>query len=212
MITYIQKNYILPVCKYRGKFENIKFPCYVSLKLDGELQYVIKKGEKIFSVNKSKYGRYRYDYPALHEFSKLRIGDGIFLAELYWNEGRTKEDFYGLLRNKASDNLKLALWGVLQYNKEFPSTERTYEILSDIKRQIKKLNCKYLSVIPFWFVKNKEELDQLINKYIIQENYEGLVIRNTKAVWIEGSHIDFIKIKRKDREINYKNAKYGIWL
>lgn len=222
MITYINKNYNLPVCKYRGKKEDIKYPCYVSLKLDGELTYIIKKGDKLFSVNKSKYGRYRSNYYALGEFKKLNPPDGIYLAELYWSEGRTKEDFYGLLRNKTNNELKLAIWGILQqYDKIGFTAREVYNYLSWMERDIKDKRFKYLSVAPQWWINSEEKLQELIKKYIFDKGYEGLVVKNEDAIWREGQTIKFIKIKLKDREFSQKNKngmygelkyKYGMWI
>lgn len=220
MKTYFKKNYNLPVCKYRGNKQDIKYPCYASLKIDGELQYIIQKNNKIFSVNKSKYGRYRFNYPALKEFEELNLPDGIYLAELYWNEGKTKEDFYGLLRNKNSDNLKLAIWGILQqYERIDYTAEETYNYFTWYKDKCK--NFKYFSIAPMWFIPNEEKLNILIIK-ILSEGWEGVVIRNKYSIYRDGNHVDWIKIKKKSREIETKNKnskvenlklnKYGIWI
>ncbi|RLG16041.1 hypothetical protein DRN69_01890 [Candidatus Pacearchaeota archaeon] len=214
------KNYNLPVCKYRGSKQDIKYPCYASLKIDGELQYVIKKDNKVFSVNKSKYGRKREDYPALEEFKRLSLPDGIYLCELYWNEGKTKEDFYGLLRNRNSDELKLVWWGLLQqYDEIYFTAEKVFNYLSWYLKETK--NFKYFSVIPFWTIYDKDDLNILIDKYIYKLGYEGLVVFSKDAVWREGSTNKIVKIKERKREENTKNKnnkvnlklnKYGIWL
>jgi len=213
MISYFNKNYNLPVCKFRGTKSDIRFPCYASLKLDGELTYIVKKEEKVFSVNKPKYGRWRLEYPALEEFKSLNMPDGIYLAELYWNEGRTKEDFYGLLRNKTSDELKLAIWGILQqYGRTDFTAREVYNYLTYLDDECKSRNFKYLSVAPQWLVADREELEELAEEYIVRKGFEGLVVKREDAVWIDGASIKWVKIKLKDREQNYKNAKYGIWL
>jgi len=222
MISYFNKNYNLPVCKYRGSKVDIKYPCFVSLKLDGELTYIVKKGEKVFSVNKSKYGRYRLDYPALEEFSLLNLPDGIYLAELYWNEGRSKEDFYSLLRNKTSNELKLAVFGVLQQKEKTNYTAKeTYNYLAELNERCEEYGFSYFSVVPQWKINDEEELNLLVIDYIYKKDYEGLVIKNREAIWREGQSINWIKIKKKEREINAKNKngekvnfkfKYGCWV
>ena len=221
MITYFDKSKTLPICKYRGKYDNIKYPCYVSLKLDGELAYIVKKQGKLFAVNKTpKYGRYRKDFPALEEFKDLSFPDGIYLAELYWNEGKTKEDFYGLLRNKTNNNLKLAIWGILQFYDETNLTAKEYfNYFGWYKEKIKQY--KYLSIIPYEWIRNKEELNAWIEKYV-NTGWEGLVVWNENAIWREGTTNKIIKIKKKKREIETKNKngkaenlklnKYGVWL
>jgi len=222
MISYFNKNYNLPVCKYRGSKADIRYPCFVSLKLDGELTYIIKKREKVFSVNKPKYGRYRLNYPALEEFSLLNLPDGIYLAELYWSEGRSKEDFYSLLRNKTSNELKLAVFGILQQKEKTNyNAEETYNYLTELNEECKKYAFRYFSVIPQWKINDGEELNLLVIDYIYKKGYEGLVIKNREAVWREGRSINWIKIKKKEREINIKNKngekvnfkfKYGCWV
>lgn len=213
MYSYLDKSYNLPVCKYRGGIYNLRFPCWVSLKLDGELTYVIKKGEKIFSVNKPKYGRFRFGYKALEEFKELGLPDGIYLGELYWDEGRTKEDFYNFLSHKVDDGLKLSLWGILQYGTRTRiNSDETYRILEEIREKIKEKGFKYLSVVEFWRVNNVDELDEKVREYIFEKGYEGLVIRDDEGVWDDGQTVRFIKVKEKIREQNYKNSRYGIWL
>jgi len=220
MRTFFKKNYKLPLCKFRGSKHNIKFPCYVSLKLDGELQYIIKRKDTVFSVNKDKYGRYRLDYPALYEFKKLNLPDGIYLAELYYGAGRTKEDFYQLLRNKASNDLNLALFGILQkLDRTNFDARQTFNYFSHYSKLTEHF--EHLRIVPMWMVMDWKELRQLIKKWIYELGYEGLVVRNENSVWTDGQHINWIKIKRKDREIAQKNKNgnkvnftfnYGIWL
>ena len=218
MITYMNKNYELPVCKYRGGWKDIKYPCLVSLKLDGELTYVIKKGSKVLSVNKPKYGRHREDYPALNALKEVP-GDAIYLGELHWSEGRTKEDFYGLLRNKTNNLLRLTLWGVLQFKQmtNIP-VEDAYKILDSVA---KKIDSMYLSVVPHGWVYNEHELEKWIEKYI-DRGWEGLVVYNKGAVWRNGQTRNIIKIKKREREVvtknkngkcgNLKLKNYGVWL
>ncbi|MEW6769953.1 MAG: hypothetical protein AB1330_00985 [Bacillota bacterium] len=195
METFFWKNYFLPETKYRGKPEHIRYPALASLKLDGELQYLIVKNGRAITVNKSKYGRVRRDYPVTRE--AVCLPDGIYLGELYWNEGRTLQDFYGLLARKADDNLKLAIWGVLEYGYEKNiDTVRTVEILEKIRPLLPVGG--YVSVVPYWWVKNKEEL-YLLAREILACGWEGLVVRNPGAVYIGGTSSDWVKVKARTR-------------
>ena len=77
----------------------------------------------------------------------------------------------------------------------------------------KTRNFKYFSILPQWWVKNEKQLQSLINQFILTQKYEGLVVKNTNAIYKEGQSIDWIKIKSKNREkIKFKLNKYGIWL
>jgi len=206
MKTYINKNYDLPICKFRDNVYDIKYPCYISLKLDGEFTYLVKTNNKVYTINKSEYGRYREDFNALNEFKQLELPNGIYLAELYFGEGKTKEDFYNFLRNKTDNNLKLAIWGILELEgKRNISTEDTFKLLEEIKIRNKDKDFKNFFVIPFWKIENKIQLQNLIQKWILENEFEGLVIRNLTAIWREGQSNNFIKVKTKEREIAYKN-------
>lgn len=193
METFFWKDYVLPETKYRGKLEHVRYPALVSLKLDGELQYLIVRNGKAITVNKPKYGRVRKEYPITREAACLP--DGIYLGELYWNEGRTVEDFYGLLAHKADDNLKLAIWGVLEYGQEREiRTERTVEILEEIRLLLPAGG--HISVIPYWWVKSEEELRSLAGE-ILGQGWEGLVVRNPGAVYSGGTSSGWIKVKSR---------------
>ena len=197
MRTWINKSYWLPVQKFRGKEQHVSFPCYVSLKLDGELTYLIVKNGKAVTVNKPKYGRWRTDYP-ITNIAKDILPEGIYLGELYWNNGKTKQDFYDLLRHKYDDNLKLAIFGVLNYRgKEDITTEETLEILENLK---KRLDFPNLHVVRYWVMDEKPKLVKLAEK-ILNEGWEGLVVRNMGEIWREGNSINWIKVKKKDREL-----------
>ncbi|HDD43914.1 MAG TPA: hypothetical protein ENG63_03515, partial [Candidatus Desulfofervidus auxilii] len=77
--------YNFPICKFRGKESNIKYPCLVSLKYDGEWEAIIKLQNEIFMINKPEYGRIRTDIPHFKTIKKIPF-DGIFLAEFVYNE------------------------------------------------------------------------------------------------------------------------------
>jgi len=209
MKTYFDKSYFMPVQKYRGEIKNIKYPCYISLKLDGELQYLIVKNHKAISVNKSKYGRIRLDYNITKEAEKLP--DGIYLGELYWNEGKTIEDFHSFLSHKTDNNLKLAIWGVLEYQGEKNIiTERNYEILKEIRKYLK--NAQFISIITYYIVKNEKELKEIADK-ILKEGWEGVVIRNLNQTYNEGQSLNWIKIKKENRDVEIKASEKieGLW-
>jgi len=126
------------------------------------------------------------------------LPEGIYLGELYWNLGRTKDDFYSLLSHKYDDRLKLAIFGVLSYKgKEDLTTEETVEILHDLQ---KILRFPFLHVIRLWMPQNKNELVEIAQE-ILSQGWEGLVARNPGAIWHEGNSVDWIKIKKKEREL-----------
>jgi len=195
MITYLKKDYDLPECKFRGSRKDIRFPCLVSVKLDGELCYIIRKNDSVCCVNKAKYGRYRFDFPALNRLETLP--EGIYLGELHYGEGRNKEDFHNLLRNKSDDNLNIKLFGILD---------------ADFERTVEFLNKHKEFAIPFWVCDNWKEIEKLIFEWIIERNYEGLVIRNYNAMWTEGRNKRWIKVKTIDRDHNFRKGVYGIWV
>ncbi len=191
----------MPVQKYRGKPTAIKFPCYASLKLDGELTYLIVKNHKALTMNKPRYGKLRFDFPAVEE-AKI-LPDGIYLGELYWNEGKTIKDFHGFLAHKTDDRVQLGIWGVLEFQNEREiSTERNYEILWFLRTKL--LSANNIGVVPFWRVAVQEQLDNLVIEY---GDWEGLVIRNLDAVYRNGQSVQWIKIKKPSRDVEAKASE-----
>jgi hypothetical protein len=220
MKTELVKNYSLPVCSYRGKSSDIEFPCFWSVKRDGELEYIIKKGSKVFTVNKSKYGRYRKNFPALDEFISLSLPDGIYLAELCYEQGRTKEDFYRFLSNKVSDNLHLFLWGILQLqNRVEVTASETYNFFDFLKPKVEEMG--FFHLIEYGKIESESMLRMLIKDTLMQ-GFEGIVLRTPGSVYREGQRRDWIKVKDRQREINQKNKNgktenlkletYGVWV
>jgi len=185
------------ICKFRGNKWDLRFPSYVSLKYDGEFNWLMKKDNNIYLVN--KWNRIRKDLNILDNIKRLNLPNNIYFCELYYNEGKTKEDFYNLLRNKTSPNLNIAIWGAIGL-----SGKDTFNLLNKYKNK--------KGFAPYWEINNRKELNILINKYIINNNYEGLIIRREDSYFNNGKSKYWIKVKRKDRELNYKNCSYGIWI
>jgi len=199
----MDKSFKMPVLKFRGKSQHIKYPCLASLKYNGEMEYLIVKNTKALLINKPKYGRIRIECP-ITEIARRRLPDGIYLGELIYKDGRTYKDFYGLLRNKCSDNLKLRLWNIiLLENKDYSNESpfKIFEILNQIDPQT-----EYLSVVPNWIIENEKNLLILKNR-IFSEGWEGLVVRNPNSKYWDGSSIDWIKIKNYGDKPIPKGAK-----
>ena len=189
----------MPVQKYRGKIHDIKFPCYAGLKMDGELEYLIVKNGKAVCSNKPRYGRIRQDFPVTEQAKKLP--SGIYIGELYWNEGRTIKDFHAFLSHKADDNLKLKIWSVLAFkNEEEIATDRNYQILEEIRNE---LGNSPISIVDYWKIQDEKQLMDLKDK-ILAEGWEGLVLRNRGVIYQDGQSINWIKIKRQGRDVEAK--------
>ena len=67
----MDKSFKMPVLKFRGKFQHIKYPCLASLKYNGEMEYLVIKNTKALLMNKPKYGRIRTECL----LPKLQSGD-----------------------------------------------------------------------------------------------------------------------------------------
>lgn len=177
---------------------DIVYPCVASLKRDGELDFIIVTEGNAIIVNKPVYGRIRQDFPVT-EVAK-GLPDGIYTCELYWDQGKTIADFHKFLSKKTSDNLNCAIWGCIQYKNETRiSTKRNFEIMEEIRGIVKEP----VIINPYWYIKNREELLAL-EKRILGEGWEGLVVRLMSAIYVDGLSRSWIKLKLASRDLEAK--------
>src|SRR3972149_2881783 len=86
----------LPYMSIRGAINDITYPCSAEIKLDGELQYIIKAGNhQVYLANKQEHGRIRTDMPVTN--SIVCPDNTVFLGELVYGEGKS---FYEFLSHK----------------------------------------------------------------------------------------------------------------
>jgi hypothetical protein len=180
----------IPWCpKLRGGTDNIWFPAYVQIKIDGEYNLIHYSGKtnEIYSVNKN--GLKRWDYPAINAI-KFKINNSkwcdkeiTLIAELYYGEGKNN-DLYKLLANKKSDDLNLYVHDFMLPNKDTVDRIKELELLSLIEEGKE-----------IWYVHNNEQLEGV---YVgaFKRGYEGVVVKPEKATLAMAQR--WVKIKNTD--------------
>ena len=165
----------LPFMEIRGNY--IIYPSVAEVKYDGEFQYLINNGTGIYLANKKKHGRIRTGM----KVTNVKIPeDSIFIAELISGEGK---DFYDFLRHKLTDDLRLAIFGVLKLKGE-ELTKATYADQRKILEQQKFYNNDVFLSQRF-NVANKQQLDDIFNR-VTKLGYEGIVIKDPLSTYING--------------------------
>jgi len=191
MNSAFDKSQSPPVMHARGNVDTIGKPCLADLKIDGELAMLTTKNSRLTN----KYGRQRWNCPITNQ----PLPDGIFMGELYWQEGK---DFFAMLRNKTSDQLKLALWDVIEFHGEniqnLPFLIRR-RILESLNLSLCPTN-QPLSIVPEWRIETKADLEALKTK-IFTAGFEGLVLKDPQSTYFEGTTIHWAKIKNEIHEI-----------
>ncbi len=176
----------LPFMKIRG--EAVTFPCVAEIKFDGEFQYLISQGKKVYLVNKEEHGRIRTDMPV----TNIDIPDNsVFLAELIYGKGNL--NFYDFLRHKLSEDLNLAVFGCLRIEGQDIWKDYTYAQARQVLEQQKFYNGKVV-LVPRFVAYNQTQLDDYYNR-VIAQGFEGIVIKDPLSKYIDGETGRWVKRK-----------------
>jgi ATP-dependent DNA ligase len=180
----------------RGSVEHIRYPVWCEIKYDGELCYIIYAGDTICTVN--KYGAVREDFPALTEINQQLkakgIKAGIFLAELYFEEGKIQ--LGGELNsNKTNDLLNLKVFDVLQLDEDLVS-EETF-----LDRREGLVDCLGDLAIEGVVANDRGQMEQYFHEKV-QEGFEGIVVKQFDSHLVMGP-CSWAKMKHKD-QTDYK--------
>jgi hypothetical protein len=209
-------NFTMSYPELRGKIAFISFPAFVETKLDGELN-VYLPGTGI--VNKN--GKTRTSCPITDYLESI---DAVLWGELYYPPGRNG-DLYGLLSHPDSDSLCFSIFDITRY-KECSLEQEPYvkrrEILLEVLPQGQP-DC--VKVVPTIMANSLQETQSML-KYICQQGYEGIVIKNASSPFLTGS-CNWVKIKpvetvdvpvtfidpvREKMEINYNGRSVSVKL
>jgi len=180
-----------PEC--RGSQSGLKYPALAEIKHDGELCYMRIDQVKPWTIN--KYGTMRSDFPELNliagEMKAAGTQSALLIGELYWNEGKLHES-YALSSNKKSDKVKLSVFDIMELDggnmRDMTLVERK-ETINERGLQSWAPKC--------WVVQDEAESD-LIFQNVINDGYEGIVMKNLDSKYVCGP-CDWVKRKFKDR-------------
>lgn len=176
----------LPYMAIRG--DSISLPTVVEIKLDGELQYVIKKKGQVYLANKKEHGRLRTDMPVTN--SIVCPDNTVFLAELVYGNGT---NFYDFSRHKLDPDLNLALFGCLRYDGEDIWKNYNYVWARKLLESQTFYNEK-VCLIPNKICRTQDEIDAFFNK-VVAGGYEGIVAKSPLSVYFNGESKDWTKRK-----------------
>ena len=186
----------------RGNLSIIRYPCFGEVKLDGEATAIIFNNTfpnpNIYSTN--KYGTTRTEWSKLDEISEIceakEIESGLFVAELYFGEGKAKA-LYDLLKNKDNDTLNLKIFDVSRLNYKDKSSMSPSAPLLDRKEIITDLFNNTEFLLPTKVFNSQEEVKDFFTD-ATDDGYEGIVVKNFDSRFISGP-CDWVKMKNKDQ-------------
>lgn len=178
---------------YKDHSKKVKYPCYMSAKLDGFRMMVDSAGQAW-----SKQGE-PLEFPAhwqgLKELlSKVGGGDG----EVYC-QGMSLQSIRSAYLTLKEETKSLQFWvyDVPVPNEDFKQRqERLFELASLVKEK----GLDFIRVIPGVTVYNEEQADTLYNEHL-KLGYEGSVYRNTDGMYDFGKRSSGM-LKRKPRHSN----------
>ena len=172
-----------------------------TVKYDGELTAAVLDGDKLITYN--RHGRLRWDYPALTEYAEILLAQGhrsaIFFCELYAVSPKGRplplNETASILKKPVrvvdgvevdrSDQMRLAMFDVYELDGERIYGRAPYPDRFLLVNEVFKGGHRVHPVAGRDFKTGDKVLDQLWKKHVLDENYEGLVIRANGAVKIK---------------------------
>jgi len=182
--------------------DRIIYPCYIQPKLDG-IRCIIKydyKNNKIQILSRRLHELYGFEH--LTDEVKLLLGydDELILDGELYNHNMNLQQISGIVRNEKNNKDKLKLqfyiFDFIDLKNKVTFQDRI-TILNTKFNESNKL--KYLCLTPTHIVNNEKQSDDLF-KYYLKNKYEGIVYKNTNALY------EYSTIKEK-RSYNYLKRK-----
>lgn len=176
------------------KYEkNIKFPVNVQGKLDGYRMIYDSSADKMITRTGKEYEILRGS--DLHkELSSLK---GIVLdGELYSHDKNFAFESYGVLRKKKLGKDDTTLINRIKYHVyDCISPEIFSERFKKLEKIIKKF--KHIELVKTVSCETKDCI-QTLNKKLVEDGYEGTMIRNPNGLYINSRSQDLLKNKTFD--------------
>jgi hypothetical protein len=174
--------YQWPEMQGEDRLPFIKYPTFVELKKDGELN-IYHEGKLI-----NKNGKQRYDCPITKNLSTIdpRL---ILWGELHYGLGENG-DLYKLLSHHDSDNLRFTIFDLTGPGLSQLSYIERREMLLELENK----NWTHVTIVPTSFAEEKVQLEAILHVYTQQLKYEGIVIKDGNEPFKTGP-CNWIKIK-----------------
>jgi len=161
----------------------------VQVKADGEFSYIhYSRNGETYVLN--RFGRKRWDFPALNELviamQDTDVESAEFLAELYAEENGKPLSLPQFIHYVKSHNsilinkVHIGIWDLLSVNNQ-PLTTLRHERYKLVQSWLENLQLvkrnPLVHVLPYITPKSKAEIEQFWNEMVVQKGWEGLVIR-----------------------------------
>jgi ATP-dependent DNA ligase len=210
-----------PFFKIRGKMIDIRYPCYVEWKLDGEAN-VYHNGALI---NKSS-GKTRTDCPITDFLSNVFDHNTVLFGELYWEDGKAGR-LYDLLSHAKDDKLKFSVFDVIHPEVVNLGYQERREWLVNNWTQAHD----QVGLIPAFYCETPDEVEAQVGDSKVL-GYEGVVVKNADSRlilagrlipqqlgWVKRKHIETVDVPithiddmLERMEIEHNGRKVGVKL
>jgi ATP-dependent DNA ligase len=174
---------------YNKRGKSIKFPCFVQRKFDGT-RCVAMPGKGLYSRNKKRYPHMDHIIAEINKLPPTIILDG----ELY-SDTLTFQEIVGLVKRetlKKGDD-----------EKQLKVKLHVYDIINDMPYNLRYANLqmlfsryrfKYLELVKTEECESEEKMKELHAQYV-NENFEGIMLRNKDGLYKNARSCDLQKFK-----------------
>lgn len=192
MKTTVGQKPTIEIGKIRGKLEQLRYPCAVETKWDGEFEYIIITDGGTVLIN--KYGRTRTDMTATNEIDRLELPIGTVLAgELFMHEGK---DFYrDFINDKLNPEMRLAIFDVVRVA-ETDYRNRPYFQRRAILTQLQIPNRLEHNILAECEIAESWREARLLADQTIAKGYEGVVVKSVNGLLASKNNVSQAKVKK----------------
>ena len=222
----IAKGQVPPYPRIRGKMIDIRYPCYVEWKLDGEANVY----HNSTLINKSS-GKTRTDFPVTTLLEATFDVNTVLFGELYWADGKAGA-LYSLLSHAKDDALKFGVFDAIHPDIANANYEDRRAWLSDkFTNSPIKLSEKHVHIIDAVYCETPDEVEAQVGDSKVL-GYEGVVVKNVDSRlilngrliqqqlgWVKRKHIETVDVPithidemLERMEIEYNGRKVGVKL
>ena len=192
----ISNGQIPPFPKIMGKMIDIRYPCYVEFKYDGEANVY----HNSTLINKSS-GKTRTNCPITDFLGNLFDVNTILLGELYWEDGKAGR-LYDFLSHAKDDTLKFMVFDVIHPDIAHSNYQDRREWLVNHWTQASD----QVGLMPAFYCETPDEVEAQVGDSKVL-GYEGVVVKNIDSRlvlagrlipqqlgWVKRKHIETVDV------------------
>jgi len=182
-------NRLKPVMKTLSKIEDVPHAegVIVSGKADGEFNILEfqRNGETTIT---NRWGSVKTDFPAINELvqalDQTEVSHAVLKCELYAKQNGKPLKLPDLIHLERSqnptdhENLYLGIFDIVSIN-HHPVNHPLAWKLEEVAKWVNGL--RHVHVLPHRIAKNKQDLTDFWNEYVIQQGFEGVVITDEQT-------------------------------